>query len=207
MDSLPAWALWPITIAVGVSPGLAILSARLIARTSTLITTGWRMSNAQPVYLDGDHLSFAARFLSCLNGQEAEPWLVDAMNLVLVNEDPSTVQAVTSLTSRHFLDVTNPANQTPAVGGAIGIWNGASEMTEKFTQRTEVYTSWDYAAIIRHLNDAWSLGHQSLSGRAAKAQDYICRQPERYESLADAIAEQVAAQPTFSFSWLRGRRA
>jgi hypothetical protein len=32
MDSLPAWALWPITVAVGLSPGLAILSARPIAR-------------------------------------------------------------------------------------------------------------------------------------------------------------------------------
>ena len=32
MDSLPAWALWPITIAVGVSPGLAVLSAGAIGR-------------------------------------------------------------------------------------------------------------------------------------------------------------------------------
>jgi hypothetical protein len=32
MDNLPIWALWPITLAVGVSPGLAVLSARPIAR-------------------------------------------------------------------------------------------------------------------------------------------------------------------------------
>jgi hypothetical protein len=32
MDNLPIWALWPITVAVGISPGLAILSARPIAR-------------------------------------------------------------------------------------------------------------------------------------------------------------------------------
>ena len=32
MDSLSAWALWPITIAVGVSPGLAVLSAGAIGR-------------------------------------------------------------------------------------------------------------------------------------------------------------------------------
>jgi hypothetical protein len=31
----------------------------------------------------------------------------------------------------------NGINGMPAVGGAIGIWNGAQEMTEKFTQRTE----------------------------------------------------------------------
>ena len=32
MDDLPSWALWIITAAVGVSPGLAILSVRRIAR-------------------------------------------------------------------------------------------------------------------------------------------------------------------------------
>jgi hypothetical protein len=32
MDSLPDWALWIITAAVGAAPGLAILSARRIAR-------------------------------------------------------------------------------------------------------------------------------------------------------------------------------
>jgi hypothetical protein len=32
MDNLPSWALWIITAAVGVSPGLAILCARPIAR-------------------------------------------------------------------------------------------------------------------------------------------------------------------------------
>jgi len=32
MGNLPIWALWPITIAVWASPGLAILSARPLAR-------------------------------------------------------------------------------------------------------------------------------------------------------------------------------
>jgi hypothetical protein len=32
MDNLPTWALWIITAAVGISPGLAILSAPSIAR-------------------------------------------------------------------------------------------------------------------------------------------------------------------------------
>jgi hypothetical protein len=32
MDNLPAWALWLVTVAVGLGPGLAILSARPIAR-------------------------------------------------------------------------------------------------------------------------------------------------------------------------------
>jgi hypothetical protein len=32
MDGLPAWALWIITAAVGVAPGVAILGAPAIAR-------------------------------------------------------------------------------------------------------------------------------------------------------------------------------
>jgi hypothetical protein len=32
MDNLPAWALWIITTAVGLSPGLALLLVRPIAR-------------------------------------------------------------------------------------------------------------------------------------------------------------------------------
>ena len=47
------------------------------------------------------------------------------------------------------------------------------------TQHIGVYTVRDYAGIIAHLNEAWGIGHRSLSGKGAKAQDYLCRQPER----------------------------
>lgn len=72
-------------------------------------------------------------------------------------------------------------------------------------QRTGAYTSRDYAAIIRHLNAAWGLETRSFSGNAAKAQDYLCRQPERYEDLADEIGGRIADQPPVRFSWLNGR--
>jgi acyl-[acyl-carrier-protein] desaturase len=74
------------------------------------------------------------------------------------------------------------------------------------TQRTGVYTVRDYAAIIGHLNDAWDIGRQSLSGKAARAQDYVCRQPERYELLADEIADRFAERPAAGFSWIHSRR-
>ena len=63
------------------------------------------------------------------------------------------------------------------------------------TQRTGVYTARDYASIIRHLNGAWGLEGRSYAGKAAKTQDYLCRQPERYESLADEIEARVAERP------------
>lgn len=73
------------------------------------------------------------------------------------------------------------------------------------TQRNGVYTVRDYSAIIAHLNEAWGIGHRSLSGKAAKAQDYLCRQPERYERLADEIASKFEAAPAARFSWIQDR--
>ena len=63
------------------------------------------------------------------------------------------------------------------------------------SQRLGVYTIQTYAKIIGHLVEAWGVAHRSLSGKAAKAQDYLCQQPGRYEFFADEIAEKLAKQP------------
>lgn len=73
------------------------------------------------------------------------------------------------------------------------------------TQRTGVYTIRDYASIIHHLNKAWNLEGRSFAGKAAKAQDYLCRQPERYETLAPEIEGRAAESPPAPFSWLHDR--
>jgi acyl-[acyl-carrier-protein] desaturase len=75
------------------------------------------------------------------------------------------------------------------------------------TQRTGVYTSRDYGAIIRHLNNAWGIADRSVTAKAAKAQDYLCRQPDRYENLADELEDRALKQPRASFSWVYGRQA
>jgi len=74
------------------------------------------------------------------------------------------------------------------------------------TQRVGAYTFQDYGEIIAHLNEAWDIEHRSVSGKAAKAQDYICRQPMRYDRLADEIASRVAEQPRVRFSWIHDRQ-
>jgi acyl-[acyl-carrier-protein] desaturase len=74
------------------------------------------------------------------------------------------------------------------------------------TQRLGAYTFQDYGEIIAHLNEAWDIEHRSVSGKAAKAQEYICRQPERYDRLADEIASRVAEQPRVCFSWVHDRQ-
>jgi acyl-[acyl-carrier-protein] desaturase len=70
------------------------------------------------------------------------------------------------------------------------------------TQRIGVYTLQDYAEIIAHLNKVWGVASRSLSDKAAKAQEYICRQPERYELLIGQIADRIAEQPRVQFSWV-----
>jgi citrate synthase len=56
---------------------------RLIAKTSTLITSGWQISQGKQAYSPGGHLTFAARFMFGLTGKEPEIWLTSAMNLML----------------------------------------------------------------------------------------------------------------------------
>ena len=73
------------------------------------------------------------------------------------------------------------------------------------TQRLGAYTFKDYGEIIAHLNEAWDIPHRSVSGKAAKAQDYICRQPERYEVLGAEMADRAALQPRARFSWVNDR--
>jgi acyl-[acyl-carrier-protein] desaturase len=72
------------------------------------------------------------------------------------------------------------------------------------SQRIGTYTVLTYSQIIEHLVAAWGVAHRSLSGKAAGAQDYLCRQAEKYQRLADRVAETVARRPQIRFSWLPG---
>ncbi len=72
-------------------------------------------------------------------------------------------------------------------------------------QRMGVYTVHDYAAIIEHLIKTWDIASRSVSGAAAKAQEYLCKQAERYLSHADRIADFQRGLPPVTFSWIQGR--
>jgi len=73
-------------------------------------------------------------------------------------------------------------------------------------QRSLAYTVHDYASILTHLVDEWKVASREVSGKAAKAQEYLCRQDERYASLADGVAEHLQAQPKRKFSWIHDRK-
>jgi acyl-[acyl-carrier-protein] desaturase len=74
-------------------------------------------------------------------------------------------------------------------------------------QRIGVYTVHDYADIIEHLVRTWAVADRSVSGKAAKAQEYLCKQAERYANLADAMREELLARPKSKFSWIFDREA
>jgi acyl-[acyl-carrier-protein] desaturase len=74
-------------------------------------------------------------------------------------------------------------------------------------QRTNVYTVRDYASIIEHLVKAWDIAGRSVTGEAARAQDELCRQAERYMRLAERTSAALAKQPPRAFSWIRDRTA
>jgi fatty acid desaturase len=72
-------------------------------------------------------------------------------------------------------------------------------------QRTNVYTVRDYASIIEHLVQAWDIAGRSVTGEAARAQEELCREAERYVRLAERTAAAIAKQPLRAFSWIRER--
>lgn len=73
-------------------------------------------------------------------------------------------------------------------------------------QRLDVYTVHDYASIIGHLVKTWDVANRPVSSKAAKAQDWLCRQSERYSRYADEIGESLRASPAVAFSWIHDRK-
>ena len=74
-------------------------------------------------------------------------------------------------------------------------------------QRLGVYTVADYVSITRHLVDTWDVGARSVTGKAARSQEFLCKHAERIESQAERAAERLAAEPRYPFSWIHDRTA
>ncbi len=72
------------------------------------------------------------------------------------------------------------------------------------SQRIGAYTVVTYAEIIEHLVEVWGVAHRSLSGKAAKAQDYLCQQAEKYHRFADEVSVALAKRPLTPVTWLPG---
>jgi acyl-[acyl-carrier-protein] desaturase len=73
-------------------------------------------------------------------------------------------------------------------------------------QRLGVYTVHDYASIVEHLVDTWDIAHRTVTGKAARAQDYLCKHAETCRAKAGQVAELAAKQPPVPFSWIFDRK-
>ena len=74
-------------------------------------------------------------------------------------------------------------------------------------QRLGVYTVTDYAGIVEHLVGTWKVADRSVTGKAARAQEYLCKHAETCRSKAAQVAEAAAKQPPVRFSWVFDRCA
>jgi len=72
-------------------------------------------------------------------------------------------------------------------------------------QRLGVYTAIDYAGIVEHLVATWGIAGRSVSGKAARAQDYLCQHAERCRTIAAQVAESAARVEPVQFSWIFDR--
>jgi len=72
-------------------------------------------------------------------------------------------------------------------------------------QRLGVYTVDDYASIVEHLVGTWNVAGRSVSGKAARAQEFLCKHAERCRGAAAKTAEAVAKAPPVPFSWIFDR--
>lgn len=73
-------------------------------------------------------------------------------------------------------------------------------------QKLGLYTVHDYAGIVRHLSESWAVATRSLSGKGARAQEFICKHAERVEEHAERAAQCLTSIPAVPFSWIHGRR-
>lgn len=73
-------------------------------------------------------------------------------------------------------------------------------------QRLGLYTVRDYAAIVRHFSESWAVAGRTLSGKAARSQEFLCMHADRVEGQADRASERLAAAPPVQFSWIHGRK-
>ncbi len=73
-------------------------------------------------------------------------------------------------------------------------------------QRMKIYTTRDYAEVIRSLIEFWNIAKLThLTPEGAEAQEFLCGLPEKYEKRAGRMERLIAAQPKAPSPWLFGR--
>lgn len=112
---------------------------------------------------------------------------VDASEVVLAFEDMMRKK------------ITMPAMYMRERGAEIG---DTFSKFEVVATRAGIYTPFDYVDIIDNLLKDWNIEHLGeLTPAAQKAQDYLCRLPERYRKILERMKPKTVTQD-IRFSWL-----
>jgi len=72
-------------------------------------------------------------------------------------------------------------------------------------QRLGVYTVQDYIAVLEHLVEAWDIASLPVSGPAAAAQEFLCKQAQRLAHVAEVTAKKQKADVPLACSWIHDR--
>jgi acyl-[acyl-carrier-protein] desaturase len=141
-----------------------------------------------------------ARICQKIAGDEArhESFYTKAMGRVL-DEDPQGGVAVIGSMLRRVI----------AMPGRLMFDGKDPDLFDHFAivaQRLGVYTVEDYASIVEHLVSTWNIAGRSVTGKAARAQELLCKHAERCRGAAAQTAEAVAKAPPVAFSWIFDRQ-
>ena len=95
--------------------------------------------------------------------------------------------------------ITMPAMHMRERGGQIG---DTFKKFEVIATRNNIYTPRDYIEILDNLVTDWDIEHiTGLSPVAEKAQDYICRLPDRYRKIVNRMKVRPEDDEPINFSW------
>jgi citrate synthase len=94
---------------------------RIIAKMSTLTTTGWRLAHGKEPVAPRLELTHCANFLYCFDGKEPDPWRVRAMDILFLLYAEHEFNAST-FTARVICSTL--ADMYAAITGAIGALKG-----------------------------------------------------------------------------------
>jgi len=129
-------------------------ATRVIAKMSTLTTTGWRIAHRKEPIAPKPGLSHSANFLYCFDGKEPEPWRVRAMDILFLlyaehefNASTFTARVIASTLSDMYSALTG------AIGALKGpLHGGANEEAMKMLEeigKAERAESWVKERLAR----------------------------------------------------------
>lgn len=116
------------------------------------------------------------------------------------------IEIVPEMAIMAFADMMKIKISMPALLMTDGIDLKLFDQFAAVAQRSQIYTIYDYADIIKHLVQYWDIeAITHLSGEFAEAQDYLCQLSDYYLARAERIDQILLKLSPKPFEWIFGR--